>query len=485
MMYRDQVMGCWLGKAIGGTLGMPYEGVPGPLSLSFYDPVPSSMVPNDDLDLQVVWACLLAQQPNPEVSRQALARGWQKHIFFPWDEYAVCLRNLREGIAPPHSGSFDNWFITGMGAAIRSELWACLTPGQPKLAAAYAFEDACLDHDKEGLWAEVWLAAVQSAAFVTPSIEDCVAIGLDQLPANVEIRAVLEDTFHWWAQSGDWMRVRTQIIQRYGHENFTHVTPNLGFILLALLDGNGDFSRSICTAANCGLDTDCTAATTGALLGIMNPAGIDKKWLFPIGQDLQLSPQIEGIAAPPTLESFTDLVLDLQQRLAGRPPPTPAQIAAPDKTIPARIGFADRPWFEDGKPPCRLSGLAPPALTPFQCPGTHGTLGWTDFRGTMLFLEFTFVLTKETAARICFNTREKCRVYLDGHYLFGRDGGGMAPSAHRIPPHQSADLRVASGTHRLTAVIARPTAKQSIEWVVGIADREDHWGQWIPNVFMS
>ena len=49
--YRKKVMGCWLGKAVGGTLGMPYEGMDGPFDLSFYNPVPTGMVPNDDLDL--------------------------------------------------------------------------------------------------------------------------------------------------------------------------------------------------------------------------------------------------------------------------------------------------------------------------------------------------------------------------------------------------------------------------------------------------
>ena len=59
---RARIMGCWLGKAIGGTLGQSCEGAEGLLDFDFYDPVPSEMVPNDDLDLQVVFACVLAAQ---------------------------------------------------------------------------------------------------------------------------------------------------------------------------------------------------------------------------------------------------------------------------------------------------------------------------------------------------------------------------------------------------------------------------------------
>ncbi len=56
---RSKIIGCWFGKAVGGTLGQPYEGVTHALDLDFYDPVPTEMIPNDDLDLQVVAAVLL------------------------------------------------------------------------------------------------------------------------------------------------------------------------------------------------------------------------------------------------------------------------------------------------------------------------------------------------------------------------------------------------------------------------------------------
>ena len=73
--YRRKVLGCWLGKAVGGTLGGPYEGRPGPLALSYYDPVPTEMLPNDDLDLQVVWLEAIRRAGLP-VDRRTLADAW-------------------------------------------------------------------------------------------------------------------------------------------------------------------------------------------------------------------------------------------------------------------------------------------------------------------------------------------------------------------------------------------------------------------------
>lgn len=483
-IYHEKVMGCWLGKAVGGTLGMPYEGMDGPFDLDFYNPVPVGMVPNDDLDLQVVWACLLDRQERPEVSRTLFSKAWKNNIGFPWDEYGVCIRNLCEGIEPPLSGSYDNWFVNGMGAAIRSEIWACLAPGNPALAAAYAYEDACLDHAEQGLWAEVWLAAMQAAAFVETDIKKIVQSGFEHIPDDAEIRSAIEETFQWWEVSNDWKKVRLQILEKYGHENFTNVTENMAFTLLALLDGDGDFSRSICTAVNCGKDTDCTAATVGALLGILNPDGIDEKWLKPIGRDLILSPEITGITPPDSLDEFTDLVLDLRKRLHEKFPPKSAEASlSENKGVPVRIGFKEVPWFGQGWPLDFPLKMERPEMESLMLPGTVARFDRTDFKAGMMFVEYAFHMERETNARVFFNTRENCRVFLGDQYVFGRECGRVAPSPHRIPLNQSIDITLSAGTHILTAVLVRPAADRAIEWIVGIADRDDN-NQWIPDGFV-
>lgn len=483
--YREKMMGCWLGKAVGGTLGMPYEGYAGPLNLDFYDPVPATMVANDDLDLQVLWACLLAEQAEPKVGAELFIQGWTKHIDFPWDEYGACKRNLAEGLLPPLTGAHDNWFINGMGAAIRSELWACLAPGDPALAAAYAREDACLDHAEEGLWAEVWLAALQSAAFVESDLQKVIDVGFQFIPADSEIRAAIEDTRSWWEASGDWKEVRVRILEKYGHENFTNVTENLAFTLLALLDGDGDFSRSICTAANCGKDTDCTAATVGALLGILDPDSIDAKWLEPIGRDLVLSPEIVGITAPSTLDDFTDRILDLRGKLNGALPERAESDDLPKRLqVPARIGFGDVPWFGHGWQFAQPIDLQLPEMEPVSFSGTWAQLDTESVAPNAIFVEYTFELDSAKHVRVMFNTHENCRVFLDGELAFARECGRMAPSPHRVPVNQAIDVELAAGRHTLLGVMRTPEPRGKIEWVVAVADRNDN-DQWIPRPWVA
>lgn len=467
-------MACWLGKAVGGTLGLPTEGRKGPLNLSFYDPVPTAMLPNDDLDLQVLWACKLHEMADPvAVDREHLADAWLQHVQFPWDEYGVALRNLRRGIRPPLSGSTDNWFTRGMGAAIRSEIWACLAPGDAPLAARYAYEDACVDHAGEGIWAEVFLAALQAAAFVESDPARLLKTALAQIPPESSIAAVVRDTAVHWSAGGDWQATMQHVLDHHGHENFTDVVMNIGFTVLGWLAGEGDFDRAICTAVNCGQDTDCTGATVGALMGILNPKCIGERWLKPIGRELVVDPRITGITPPATIDAFADLVCALRQRLASRPPaarPVDPPVA-PSTAIPAEAWPVPDTFQGDTPPP------APPA------PGSILTDGywhrpkasfWSDRR---MAVRYRFTLPQSREVRLMFNTRLPVTVWCDGKLLLRSPGRRMGPSFHRTLAGQRADLSLAAGQHEIIALLDAPAADQNAEWVWGLGDPTTH--QWL------
>ena len=203
-----KILGCWHGKNIGGTLGGPYEGFPVVNHLTFYDPVPEGAVANDDLELQAMYAAALDQMEHVEISRDILADIWLKHMNFHVDEYAVAMKNLSLGIRPPWSGVYDNHFTDGMGAAIRSELWACLAPGNPRLAAEFAREDACIDHAGAGVDAEIFFAALESGAFVGNNLRLLIADALKFLPEDSTLGESIRKTCELWEKHNDWRENR-------------------------------------------------------------------------------------------------------------------------------------------------------------------------------------------------------------------------------------------------------------------------------------
>jgi ADP-ribosylglycohydrolase len=475
--YRDRVIGCWLGKAVGGTLGMPYEGQDGPLDLTFYNPAPTEMLPNDDLDLQVVWACVLNKMSTPNIDRHVLGQAWLDHVGFLWDEYGIAIRNLKLGLKPPVTGSYDNYFINAMGAPIRSEIWACLAPGNPGLAAAYAKEDACVDHAEDGIWAEMFLAALEAAAFVETDQDRLLDSSLAIIPKECATRRAVEDTRRWFQRTGDWRSVRESIVAAYGSANFTYAPMNIAFTVLGWLAGGGDFGRTICIAVNCGKDTDCTGATVGALMGILNPNGIPDVWLAPIGRNLVLSPDIVGISPPETLDSFTDLVIALKGRLDGSYPNAHIFEQGVDHLrIPVRRTFVDTFPESDSAPylaNCEEVSLA----------GVFDGLSKDRFDKDTMLLRYQFEMEAEGATRVMFNTPQKWRVWIDGAVAFAADGSAMTPSLHRAPANQIALLDLSAGTHDLVVAIQKPKAAENAEWVVGVGDGKT--AVWHPKAFLQ
>jgi ADP-ribosylglycohydrolase len=304
--YRDKVYACWLGKNIGGTLGTPFEGQPYVNNLSFFDPVPTEPLPNDDLDLQLVWLKMLEDR-GTEVGLPDFGAYWMKHAAaYPWNEYGFCARNLTRGLRPPVSGWFENYYVDEMGSPIRSEIWACIAPAHPQRAAALAWMDSAMDHaGGEGMWGEMFWAAVESAAFVNNDPLTLINIGLAMIPPSCNIARVIREVV-WMRQNGvRWSEARERIVRIYGSAQPCSAIQNHGFTVIGWLYGDG-FGDQLCQAVNCGYDTDCTGATLGALLGLLGGTrAIPKEWSDPVGKSIVLHRYTQGLDAPRTLEELT------------------------------------------------------------------------------------------------------------------------------------------------------------------------------------
>jgi hypothetical protein len=325
--YRNKVYGCWLGKNIGGTLGAPFEACREVHDVEYYTHnFSEGVLPNDDLDLQLSWLCA-AERFGNSVNAKILAEYWVSTIVPNWAEYGVGKNNLRFGLEPPVSGGFCNAFKDSNGSWIRSELWACLMPGHPELAVRYALQDAMIDHADEGIYAEVFTTALESAAFAVTDYEELVQIGLSYIPADCGIAKAVRLAIECYHDHLTWkearIRLLTQIPGSFGGQlrlpnpdnlpqgPWGYDAPsNIGLTVLAWYYGEGDFSKSICIAAGCGEDGDCTTATLGSVMGIiLGASGIPEKWLKPIGDEIKtcsLNLQSSMLKVPKTVTELTN-----------------------------------------------------------------------------------------------------------------------------------------------------------------------------------
>jgi ADP-ribosylglycohydrolase len=268
---------------------------------------PGEPAANDDLDLQILWLKAM-QDHGGWVEARILADYWRKHVPVDWNEYGVGKANLRSGMLPPLSGEFNNaqWKHSN-GAWIRSEIWACLAPGCPELAARMAREDACVDHGAaEGTLAEIFTASIESAAFVEHDRDRLIAYGLSAIPEGCGVARAVKAAIQAKTEGKDWKAAREEVLRSTEDTGWFQAPRNVAFTMIGWLYGENDFGKSICIAVNCGDDTDCTGATLGSILGIIGGTkAIPEAWKAPIGDGIR-TVAVAGIPVPKDLHALTD-----------------------------------------------------------------------------------------------------------------------------------------------------------------------------------
>ncbi len=317
---RDKIYACWVGKNIGGTMGGPYECSKEILDVKGFVTAPGEPLPNDDLDLQLVWMRAVDEMGIENINARTLGEYWMSTVSPFWNEYGICKMNMQSGLMAPLCGEVHNeeWKHSN-GAWIRTEIWATLFPGDPENACRFAYEDACVDHGfGEGTFAAIFIAAIQSAAFIINDAAELIKIGLSKIPADCRVAKAVNTVLEGYKAGKDWKQVRNELVEQSIHDiGWFQAPANVGFAVLGLTYGKCDFKKSMLYAINCGDDTDCTAATVGATLGLMyGMEGIPADWHQYIGDGIRtcsvVIPDAKGKCYfPASCTQLTDCVMNL------------------------------------------------------------------------------------------------------------------------------------------------------------------------------
>lgn len=220
----------------------------------------------------------------------------------------VAYKNAVEGLAAKDTATFRNPYREWVGAQIRGEVFGWVNPGNAKAAAEAAFRDASISHTRNGIYGEMFTAAMIAAAMCTTDVRKIIEAGLGEIPKNSRLAEAVQSVITDY-DSGMTLEGSMEKLHSLHDENnifeWCHIIPNEKIVVLSLLHSDGDFTRAIGNSVQFAFDTDSNAAVVGAVMGtLLGVEGIDEKWTNPIG----------GLLGSTVLDEHMNRIEDLVER---------------------------------------------------------------------------------------------------------------------------------------------------------------------------
>ena len=319
--FIEKIYAGWLAKIIGIRYGAPIEGWTYEQIKNIYgelDHYPvdyHEFAADDDSNGPLFFLKALEDgRHGYDVKAQDVAEALLnyapfEHGFFWWGGYGISTEhtaylNLRNGIPAPMSGSIEqNGHTTAeqIGGQIFIDTWGLVSPGNPDQAARFAKEAASVTHGGNGIYGGIFVAVCISYAFIEKDIRKIIEKGLSYIPADCEYTRVVRKVMEFYdAHPENWHDCFQYIFENFGYDKYPgicHIIPNIAVMILSLLYGEGDFSRTLSICNMCGWDTDCNVGNVATIMGVRNGLeGIEyEKWRKPINDFLACSSVIGSL----------------------------------------------------------------------------------------------------------------------------------------------------------------------------------------------
>ncbi|MFD5224338.1 ADP-ribosylglycohydrolase family protein [Microbacterium sp. NPDC058342] len=327
----DRVHGAWAGRAAGCLLGKPVEKIPRegieriaratgnwpirtyftarglPAEIAQRWPwnrrsAPTSLVENidgmpedDDLNFPIL-ALDLLEQHGADLTTDDVAQAWLASLpagrVFTAERAAY--RNILDARPVPETATHLNPFREWIGALIRADVHGWAHPGDVRAAARSAWIDARLSHTRNGVYGEIWVAALCAASLVAATPDEV----LDAADAVVPPASRLAAAVRLGRATGRELaagRLTTAAALDALHAEFAgmhwvHTLNNAALIACALQAHGDDFGSAIALAVAGGWDTDSAGATVGSVVGgLIGADAIDPAWTDPLRDSIATS----------------------------------------------------------------------------------------------------------------------------------------------------------------------------------------------------
>ena len=199
------------------------------------------------------------------------------------------------GIRPPQTAVFGNPCRQSLGGQIRCDAWGWGAPGNPALAARMAYKDAASSQVRNGIYTAIFFAVLLADVLAHGDPSRAIDTAESYVPPKSRFAEMIAFVKGLCARHDDWQAVNAGIYDSYDRlynsaerAPMNHSLPNAAIVVMALLKGGGDFTRTIGIAVMAGRDTDCNGATAGSIMGCaLGTEGIPAHWTDPLNDTIR------------------------------------------------------------------------------------------------------------------------------------------------------------------------------------------------------
>lgn len=298
-LFLSKAQGCLIGLALGDAMGDAGRSDVFRKRYGIVNDLYDGLQGTDDTDFAVLTARTLMESKG-HLTHDTVTAAWRKYILDRGGIYERAGRplygaveNLKRGQVSPQSG-IDNVNNDDDGAAMRAAPIGIFCAGDPERAAELAEVDAQISHARDGVWAAKAVAASIALAIVSAPMDDIIAAGQAQIPADSWLGRTMAHALALCDQAGcietAWRALHDDLWTP-SHSASAEAIPQIYAILK--LTG-GDFHKGLFWSANFGRDADTISAVTCAVNGALHglevfPAGWAERMRKPSGVSLRFT----------------------------------------------------------------------------------------------------------------------------------------------------------------------------------------------------
>ncbi len=288
---QDKIKGAWAGQTIGVTYGGPTEFrfngtmIQDYVPIPWYDGVVTWWYDNapglyDDIYMDLTFVEVY-DRLGLDAPADSFAMAFATAEYSLWHANQAARVNILEGIMPPESGHWlNNPHADCIDYQIEADFAGIMSPGMVNSASEISDKIGHIMNYGDGWYGGVYVGAMYALAFISDDIEFIVSEALKTIPEESQFYRCIRDVIALYeADPADWRSAWFEVEKKWSEDvgcpdgvlrpfNID-AKVNAAYIVIGLLYGEKDFSKTIDISTRCGQDSDCNPASAGGILGTM------------------------------------------------------------------------------------------------------------------------------------------------------------------------------------------------------------------------